>query len=519
MKMLPKLSLIYPTKGRPEKCFDQIIKWLYAIEKNIPKNTFEFIVCIPEIEIDVYAKTLRHFKHSQCVKFIFNRRPKIDYNSIDFTDFDARDFLTSVTSYNDAAAVSLGEWIVCIADDLNPKDDFVDCLFDSINNVEKSFGKENCYLLSYSYEDFAGVVKHPIMNRAYFNQTRRIFHPAYIHEYADADLWMESSLNFGLKSMLDSLKPCVIHDNPMLNYQVEWDSIYSNAHNAKASEYCKRVFERRVKELVGQYSSAIFIERTNNKIQLQPEDQLDIMAFVDEILTKVKEAPPTVVISQPKRKDSDVPIQELATNNHITLPFGMNCKLATVHGKLVDEARNILIDNAINMGAKYMIFVDDDTALPRDGLGMLIQTSKRLGDVCAVGGVCAIKGSSNPAISSIDENGRLYTPDCKPSFEPLEVNWATGAACLLLPIEMLKKMKEQHPKMPFCWWAKKDGKKVVGEDIFLCARILKAGFKIYIDRRVQCLHFDMAKKEYYSYMPVDEGQYKTIFGNNIKRAE
>jgi len=214
-----------------------------------------------------------------------------------------------------------------------------------------------------------------------------------------------------------------------------------------------------------------------------------------------------------------MPIQELATSNHVTLPFGMNCKLATVHGKLVDEARNILIDNAINMGAKYMIFIDDDIALPRDGLGMLVQTAERMGNMCAVGGVCAIKGSSNPAISCIDDNGRLYTPDCKPSFEPLEVNWTTGAACLLLPIEMLKKMKEQHPKMPFCWWAKKEGKKVVGEDVFLCARILKAGFKIYIDRRVQCLHFDMAKKEYYSYMPVDEGQYKTFFGKHIKRVE
>jgi hypothetical protein len=516
---MKKFSFLYATKGRPEVCFDQVHRWISEAEKSIPKSSFEIVVCIADADADAYAKTLNAFKNSSCVRFIFNKRKKIDYYALDFTGFDAREYLTSVTSWNDCAAVAYGEWLVCIADDLFPCDSFIDDLFDSINKVEKDFGAGNCYLLAYHDEAKNGYVKHPVLNKNLYRAQGYVFHPAYIHEYADADLWMESQLNYAIKPMIEANRPMVTHNNPMFNHAVSWDSTYSSAHNAKASEYCKRVFERRVKDAVAKYSSPIFLDRTENKIDVKPEDQSDIMSFVDDILSKVATSTTSIMISQPKRRDEDVPIQSFVTSDHVRHHFGMTTKYASVHSKMADEARNILINNAINMNAKYLIFIDDDVALPRDGIGMLVQTAERLGGSAVVGGVCALKGSSMPAISSIDSEGRLYTPDCKPSFEPLEINWTTGAACLLIPVSILRKMKEDHPKMPFCWFAKKDGKQVIGEDVFLCQRILKAGFKIFIDRRVQCLHFDMPKKEYYSYMPVDENQYSTIFGKNIKRVE
>ena len=43
-------------------------------------------------------------------------------------------------------------------------------------------------------------------------------------------------------------------------------------------------------------------------------------------------------------------------------------------GEVVDVARNYLIDQVIESGAKYMFFIGDDTVIPWDGFHILHKT-------------------------------------------------------------------------------------------------------------------------------------------------
>lgn len=501
-----KISLLYATRGRPDQCLNQLVDWT-TDNLNKFKQHCELILCIGSDQKEEYKKVIHgNFLENKGITVIYNDRPRMEVVNYDEL---ASKYSTAITSWNDCAARCSGEWLVTIADDLKPFPDWIDKYLEFLGK----FKSEDEIVFCPPNDNARGLISHPIMSRALYTKLGNILSPKYIHSYCDNDIWMVAKVHGWFREIPQEM--FFEHFNPLLNDKAKLDQTYREAYSKRNNDHGKKVFERESLDLSRRIGHEKFIQLTDGKIKVREQSE-KITKRIEELVSRVNKFPYSIIVGQPKRKKDGPVIQIFEDNRHVVLPFGLRLQYASVHGLLVDEARNKLIEHAIKENAKYLIFVDDDIALPRDGLGMFIQTAERFNGDAVIGGVATIKGTSTPAISTVDKEGRLITPDCSPKFEPIQITWATGCACLLIPVNILKEMKVKEPDIPWCWIGMKDGKQECGEDIFLCDGIQRAGYKIYIDTRIQCLHFNMETGDYYSYIPVDESKYFTTL-KKIKR--
>jgi SAM-dependent methyltransferase len=92
--------------------------------------------------------------------------------------------------------------------------------------------------------------------------------------------------------------------------------------------------------------------------------------------------------------------------------------------------------------------------------------------------------------------------------------WQTGMDVMLIPIDLLKEMKEEAPELPFCCIGNNINDEIpfIGEDNFFVHRLHKRGTKLLVNTDVQCLHMDLATGMYTAHPSVDLTKYYT----NIK---
>jgi hypothetical protein len=219
---------------------------------------------------------------------------------------------------------------------------------------------------------------------------------------------------------------------------------------------------------------------------------------------------PYVVVAQPRRKQEETPAQNFQGHGktHIDM-MGHSHGYVDCIGEVVDVARNYLIDRVIESGAKYLFFIGDDTVIPWDGFDILHKTAEANPN-SVVTGVYYIK-CSNPMIMVRTQDNHIVVPNVDPG--QLIDAWQTGMDCMLIPVSILKKMKEQEPDIPFCCIANQiEDIPFIGEDNFFVHRLRKYGVKLLVNTDVQCLHMDMATGKYTAHPNVDLRKYYT----NIK---
>lgn len=238
-----------------------------------------------------------------------------------------------------------------------------------------------------------------------------------------------------------------------------------------------------------------------------------IISVMQEIYDESKSIAPYVVIAQPRRD-----LKETAAQNfdgydglHIDL-MGFSHGFCNIGGEKVDVARNYLIEQALQSGAKYMLFVGEDTVLPYDGFKTLHKTAEENPDAIVVG-VYYIKCSD--AMIMVRNGDWITIPNVDPG--QLIDAWQTGMDAMLIPISILKEMKEEAPELPFCCIGNNvDGPKgvipFIGEDNFFVHRLHKRGTRLLVNTDVQCLHMDLASGMYTAHPSVDLKNYYT----NIK---
>lgn len=238
-----------------------------------------------------------------------------------------------------------------------------------------------------------------------------------------------------------------------------------------------------------------------------------IISVMQEIYDESKSIAPYVVIAQPRRN-----LEETAAQNfdgydglHIDL-MGFSHGFCNIGGEKVDVARNYLIEQALTSGAKYLLFVGEDTVLPYDAFKVLHKTAEENPDAI-VTGVYYIKCSD--AMIMVRNGDWITIPNVDPG--QLIEAWQTGMDAMLIPISILKDMKEEAPDLPFCCIGNNvDGPKgvipFIGEDNFFVHRIHKRGTRLLVNTDVQCLHMDLASGMYTAHPSVDLKNYYT----NIK---
>ena len=235
-----------------------------------------------------------------------------------------------------------------------------------------------------------------------------------------------------------------------------------------------------------------------------------IIATMQEIYDESKTIAPYVLIAQPRRN-----LEETAAQNfdgydglHIDL-MGFSHGFVHIGGEKVDVARNYLIEQALTSGAKYMLFIGEDTVLPYDGFKVLHETAEKNPDA-VVTGVYYIKCSD--AMIMVRNQDWITIPNVDPG--QLIEAWQTGMDVMLIPISILKAMKEEAPDLPFTCIGNNINDEIpfIGEDNFFVHRLHKRGTKLLVNTDVQCLHMDLASGMYTAHPSVDLKNYYT----NIK---
>ena len=221
---------------------------------------------------------------------------------------------------------------------------------------------------------------------------------------------------------------------------------------------------------------------------------------------------PWVTILQPRRDNSETPAQQLISwqNRHIDTT-SMAVGFHSIDGYSVDAARCILMDKALEDNPKYVLFVDEDTALPRYGLMNLIKTSNQFPDAI-ISGIYYVK-FGNPMISVKDEYGRAYPADVTPNSGVIR-NVSLGLGCALIPMHIIHKIRETYPDVPlFCivpenTWGDESIVRM-GEDTWFYNLVDKCGFEVIGDTSVHCLHMELSTGKYSAHPDVNLDDYAT----------
>jgi len=237
-----------------------------------------------------------------------------------------------------------------------------------------------------------------------------------------------------------------------------------------------------------------------------------IIQTLHEIHDESKQIKPYVTVAQPRRVQGETPAQKLDGYDglHIDM-LGFSHAFVDIYGEKVDVARNYLIEKAIESGAKYLLFVGEDTVLPYDGFKILHETAEKNPDAVVVG-VYYIKCSD--AMIMVRNGDWITIPNVDPGqvFEA----WQTGMDAMLVPVKILEEMKKAEPELPFCCIGNGIGDiPFIGEDNFFVYRLRKMGYKLLVNTDVQCLHMDLATGKYTAHPSVDLTKYYT----NIKPTE
>ena len=231
-----------------------------------------------------------------------------------------------------------------------------------------------------------------------------------------------------------------------------------------------------------------------------------IIQTLRNIVKESEEIQPYVVVTQPRRDKKETAAQSFNAYGLCHIDFmGFSMGFIDIEGEKVDVARNYLIDRVLETDAKYLFFIGEDTVVPYDGFKKLHETAEKNPNSMIVG-VYYVK-CGGPMVD-IREGNHIKEANVDPG-QLLEV-WQAGLDCALIPVSLLRTLKEQDPDLPFCCVANNiEDIPFIGEDNFLYYRIRNAGFKILCDTNVQCLHVDLENGKYTAHPSVNLNHYYT----------
>ena len=197
--------------------------------------------------------------------------------------------------------------------------------------------------------------------------------------------------------------------------------------------------------------------------------------------------------------------QEAAKNddNEIRLAIGVPCSFPSVPASFfhsyalmnkpahtyihannghIDDLRNNIVERALYEGVTHLIMMDVDQVYPPETIKKLLAHN-----LPVVG--CRVHRRYPPfdslmmRIEKVDENTNAYVSvDEWEEGELVEVD-ATGGGCVMFNMDVFRALK-------YPWYETKlqENGNVLGEDIHLCQKIQKAGFKIFVDSSIEVGH-------------------------------
>lgn len=227
-------------------------------------------------------------------------------------------------------------------------------------------------------------------------------------------------------------------------------------------------------------------------------------------ITKQK---PFIAVLQPRRNLKETPAQQLQSWKSRMIDLtSVAVSYHAIDGNPVDSARCYLMEKALEDDAKYALFIDEDTALPYDGVIKMLDVSKQFPDAI-ISGIYYVK-FGNVMMSILDEEQRWVLPDVSPNAPLIRNVMSTGLGCALIPLSVIKRIKAKFQDIPlFCivpdnTWGDNDVV-FIGEDTWFFNLARKCGIETIGVPSVQCLHMELATGKYAAHKDIKLEEYIT----------
>jgi hypothetical protein len=183
-------------------------------------------------------------------------------------------------------------------------------------------------------------------------------------------------------------------------------------------------------------------------------------------------------------------------------PLNMNVQTFALKGVETGTARNQIVKHAIDVGAKYLWFLDDDVAPPYFAVRRLIYDLEQADDdVMVAGGIyCTKTETPEPLVFRGDGEGSFWKWQAGQVFEVTSM----GTGCMVIKTEIFK-----HLEKPYFLWVDPQEKELPAgvarhaqtDDIYFCEKVRKAGFRLIADGGVLCVHWDVGTGKHYMLPP------------------
>jgi len=158
-------------------------------------------------------------------------------------------------------------------------------------------------------------------------------------------------------------------------------------------------------------------------------------------------------------------------------------RLYMQEGTVIDAARNKLVDQALDEGCDYIMFIDADMILPENAIDNLINMNLDI-----VSGLYFTKGRPYLPVARIKDEDKDISHRYLEDFEIGKVMKVagTGFGCILIKAEVFKSIKYPYFKFE---WKEINGKQVqLAEDLYFCDKAKAAGYDTYLNTGIVCGH-------------------------------
>jgi|2_EtaG_2_1085320.scaffolds.fasta_scaffold00208_40 GT2 family glycosyltransferase len=332
-------------------------------------------------------------------------------------------------------------YICFLGDDTLPEKNFLKIAFESMEMFDANWGLVG---LNDNYDEVDGN-----LNATHWIAHRRLlpflddefFHTGYVHSFCDNEL-TDRCKEIGRYIFAPDAK--VKHINPIVDKTVPWDDDYKWAYSPANSAR----------------DNALYIQRKNNRNRISEDFKLGIAFPI-----------------------TDEKVHTSFFISYITMekPEEYTLLIPKWPGQ-IDAIRDNLVEQALIEGVTHMIMMDTDQIYPVDTIIKLLKNRDK--DVVAVP-VHRRYPPYDPIVLKHNPKSDRYwhIPDKEVySGELIEAD-AIGTGCMMFDTRCF--MDTPRP------WFKIDGKRDgthIGEDVFFCRNMKKAGKRIWVDTSIEIGH-------------------------------
>jgi hypothetical protein len=177
-------------------------------------------------------------------------------------------------------------------------------------------------------------------------------------------------------------------------------------------------------------------------------------------------------------------------NVTLAYPGLIEGQIAQHAGANISRARNEVVESFLGTGFDWLWMLDSDMTFTPDALPRLMAATSE--DRPIVGGLCfaAMNGPGGyrmfPTLYGFGDGGLGVLKDY-PENTAVKVE-ATGAACLLVHRAVFEKFPEGGPLRWFAETVTEDGKRMRGEDITFCKRLMDLDVPLFVHTGVKTGH-------------------------------